>query len=126
MIKYPGGEIAFWTVLFMLAGTYVSYDAFMAGKTGLGIVFAMMPVGCALIWLGVRQAKWLVVVYLAIATLGALILIFSKGFSWSLAIRGIAAAYGAFEFAVWNGNPKHNERAPRTPLNRTQETFRED
>jgi len=119
MIKYPGGEIAFWTILFILAGSYVSYETFMAGKTGLAIVFAMLPVGCALIWLDVRQAKWLVVAYLAMAALGALIFIFTKGFSPSVAIRGILASFGAFEFAVWNGNPKDG-------LSRERRRARED
>ena len=46
MIKYPGGEIAFWSILFIVAGAFVSYTTFAAGKIGLGFVFAMMPVGC--------------------------------------------------------------------------------
>lgn len=58
MLKNPGSEIAFWSILFILAGTLVSYTAFADGKTGLGLLFAMLPVGCALIWLDVRPAKW--------------------------------------------------------------------
>ena len=91
--------------MLMAAGCYVSYDAFAAGKTGLGFVFAMLPLGCALMWLDVREAKWLVVVYLGIATFGAGALMIVNGFSWSLAIRGIIAACGAYQFASWNGNP---------------------
>lgn len=105
MIKYPGGEIAFWSILFVLAGTYVSYSTFAEGKTGLGFMFSLLPVGCALIWLDVRPAKWLVVVYLSIATLGAIAMLFLKGFDTSVASRACLAALGAYEFAAWNGGP---------------------
>jgi hypothetical protein len=105
MIKYPGGDIAFWSILFILAGSFVSYTSFAAGNTGMGAVFAMLPVGCALIWLDVRPAKWLVVAYLGIATLGAVAMLFANGFTTSLAVRGALAAYGAFQFATWDGGP---------------------
>ena len=105
MIKNPGGEIAFWSILFFVAGTFVSYTTFAVGKIGLGCVFAMLPVGCALIWLDVRPAKWLVVTYLGIAAFGAIAMLFANGFTTSLAIRGALAAYGAFQFAIWDGGP---------------------
>ena len=106
MIKYPGGDLALWTLLFLVAGTFVTYDSFASGKTGMGFVFATLPVGCALIWLDVREAKWLVVAYLALATFGAIIALSSQGFSWSMALRGSLAALGVFEFARWDGNPE--------------------
>jgi hypothetical protein len=105
MIKYPGGEIAFWSILFFVAGAFVSYTTFADGKIGLGCMFAMLPVGCALIWLDMRPAKWLVVTYLGIATFGAIAMLFANGFTTSLAIRGALAAYGAFQFAIWDGGP---------------------
>jgi len=109
MIKYPGGEIAFWSILFILAGTLVSYLSFADGNVAMGVVFAMLPVGCALIWLDVRPAKWLVVAYLSIATLGAIALLFKNGFTTSLAIRGALAAWGAVQFAIWDGGPNSDE-----------------
>jgi hypothetical protein len=105
MIKSPGPGLTLYTLLLMAAGCYVAYDAFAVGKTGLGFVFAMLPLGCALMWLDIREAKWLVVVYLGIATLGAGVMMLANGFSWSLAIRGIIAGCGAYQFATWNGNP---------------------
>lgn len=105
MIKNPGGEIAFWSVLFILAGIFVSYTSFAAGEIGLGIVFAMLPVGCVLIWLDIRAAKWLVAFYFGIAALGATGMLFANGFTWSLLIRAAMAAYWAVQFVRWNGKP---------------------
>ena len=104
-MKNPGGEIAIWSLLWILAGSFITYTTFAAGKTGLGVVFALLPIGCALIWFDVRPAKWLVVAYLGIATVGALGMMVANGFSLSLLARGGVAAYSAFIFARWNGGP---------------------
>ena len=108
MIKNPGGNITFWTILYLIAGTYITYGNFAEGKTGMGFVFAMLPVGCALIWLDIREAKWLVVVYLGIATLGAVAALMSIGWNLRIALQGATAVYSAFEFVQWNGNPNVN------------------
>lgn len=106
MIKYPGGDMAFWTVLFIIAGSLVSYLAFAAGNVGLGVMFALLPVGCALIWLDVRPAKWLVAAYLSFAVVGAIALLVVKGFDTKIAVQGGLAAWGAFTFATWKGGPR--------------------
>ena len=72
MIRYPGGEVALWSILWILAGSFVSYMSFNEGKTAVACVFAIMPLGCLLMWLDIRPAKWLVVFYLSIATPGAI------------------------------------------------------
>jgi hypothetical protein len=106
MIKYPGGDIAFWSLLFIAAGGFVTYDEFANGTALLGSIFAILPIGCILIWFDVRSAKWLVVGYMTIAFLSVLFLLFVQGFDVSRVIRGISAAIGAVEFATWNGGPK--------------------
>ena len=120
MVRNPGGEVALWSILMILAGSYVSYTAFMEGKTALACVFAMMPVGCLLMWLNVRPAKWLVVFYLGIATFGAISMTAKNGISLPIPARGVAAAYFAIIFAKWKGSPSARfDEASLSPFTET-------
>ena len=109
MLKNPGGDVAYWSILWIIAGSYVAYTTFAAGRTGMGFVFAMLPVGCALIWLDIREAKWLVVAYLGIAFLGAILITLTQGFTWYLLLRGALAGYTAVAFAKWDGGPNSSK-----------------
>ena len=105
MIKNPGSDIAFWTILFMLSGVFVSYTSFAEGKTFLGLVFGALPMSCVLIWLDIRPAKWIVSGYFLVAMIGSIFVLSSKGFSWNILFRGCLAGYIACLFAKWNGGP---------------------
>ena len=105
MIKYPGGEMAFWSILFILAGSFVSGLSFSNGQVVLGSLFAVLPIGCILIWFDVRSAKWLVVAYLSLAVLACTFMLFQDGFKWGTLFRGLTALIGAITFATWNGGP---------------------
>lgn len=107
MLKSPGGEVAFWSILWIFAGTFLVYSYLSQGQFAWEIFYVMLPIGCGLIWLDIRPAKWLVVTYLSLAVLGAVISLASKGFSWSVLAKGGFAAYTAILFATWIGNPKH-------------------
>lgn len=107
MLKSPGGEVAFWSILWILAGTFLVYSHLSQGQIALGMLYVMLPIGCALIWLDIRPAKWLVVVYLSLAVLGVGMSLAGKGLSWSVLAKGGFAAYTLILFATWNGNPKH-------------------
>lgn len=105
MIKYPGGDIAFWSLLFITAGGFVSYDAFANAKPLMGSIFAALPIGCVLIWFDIRSAKWLIVAYLSFAVFAVVAMLIVHGFNISRALRGLCAAIGAIQFATWNGGP---------------------
>ena len=105
MIKYPGGDIAFWSILFIVAGGVVSGMSFSNGEVVFGVLFAVLPVSCILIWLDVRPAKWLVVAYLCIALVGIAATFAQDGFMWKTLFQGLAALSGAISFATWNGGP---------------------
>jgi hypothetical protein len=105
MIKYPGGEVAFWTVLWTLAGSFVSYTSFEAGKTGLSVVFAVLPLASALLWLDIRQAKWLIIAYCAFATLGGIVMLFAKGVELRIVGQLVGAVYSIALLLRWNGGP---------------------
>ena len=105
MIKYPGGEVAVWTILWILAGSFVSYTSFQSGKTGLGIIFAVLPVASALLWLDVRQAKWLIIAYCAFATLGGISMLFARGFELRIASHLVGAVYSIVLLLRWTGGP---------------------
>ena len=57
MIKYPGGEIAFWSIVFLVVMAPLTYDLFAAGKILVGCIGTILPVGCVLIWFDIRPAK---------------------------------------------------------------------
>ena len=103
MIKNPGGEVAFLTVLGILAGSFLAYTSFQAGKTGLGVVFAVLPVASALLWLDIRQAKWLIIAYCALATLGGILALFAKGLELRIAGQMVAAIYSIVLLLRWDG-----------------------
>ena len=105
MIKYPGGEVAFWTLLWIFAGSFVSYLSFQAEKTSLGVLFAMLPVASALLWLDVRQAKWLIIAYCALATVGGIVMLFAKGFELRIATQISGAIYSIVLLLRWDGGP---------------------
>ena len=105
MIKYPGGEVAFWTVLWMLAGSFLAYFTFQAGKTGLGVVYATLPVASALLWLDIREAKWLIIAYCAFATLGGILLLYANGFEMRIVGQLVGAIYSIVLLLRWNGGP---------------------
>jgi len=71
-----------------------------------GDFVGVLPLACIAIWFDVRPAKWIVVGYLSIATLGAGILLLKNGFSVKLVMRGLASVCGAIQFATWNGGPR--------------------
>lgn len=103
MIKYPGGAIAFWSIVFILVATPLAYAKFVDGKIGVGLLAITLPLACTLIWLNVRQAKWLVVAYLGLSTLGAIVMMFTNGRTLELALVTALGAYTSFRFAVWDG-----------------------
>ena len=105
MIKYPGGTIAFWSVVFIVVATPLAYTKFADGKIGFGFLVATLPIGCALIWLGVRPAKWLVATYLGFAALRAVAMLFTDGVTLEPALGAALGVYTAFQFAVWDGCP---------------------
>ncbi|TWT81717.1 hypothetical protein CA13_31700 [Planctomycetes bacterium CA13] len=105
MIKYPGGTIAFWSVVYILVATPLAYSKFADGKFGLGFLVATLPIGCALIWFRVRPVKWLVATYLGLAALRAIALLFTDGLDLEPALGAALGAYTAFQFAVWDGGP---------------------
>ena len=103
MIKYPGGEIAFWSIVFLVVMAPLTYDLFAAGKILVGCIGTILPVGCVLIWFDIRPAKWLAAGYLACSGLGAIWLLISQGWSLQLALCTALAAYTAYQFAIWDG-----------------------
>lgn len=105
MIKFPGTEMAIWTVLWMLAGSYVSIDAFMAGSYGSAFLFSVLPIGCALIWLDIREGKWLMIAYFVFAVLGGLAIAVTRGPTLIATLRTLIAAYCIYITAIWNGGP---------------------
>lgn len=124
MIKYPGGDIAWWTLLFMLAGTYLSYDAFSRGNMVLASVFGILPMACVLIWLDIRAAKWFLVAYLAFVSVGLILMMTIREFQWRTFLKALTSAYGAYEFATWNGNPNAAPPADEFPLDEEQDEHR--
>jgi hypothetical protein len=104
-MKNPGGEVAVWTVLWMIAGTFVAFVTLREGNIALGLIFATLPVACALIWFDIRAAKWIIVTYLGIAVLGGLAALFTRGFTVLLVIRIIVAAYFVSVMLRWQGGP---------------------
>jgi hypothetical protein len=105
MIKYPGGEVALWTILWIVAGSFVSYTSFQAGRTGLGVIFAVLPLASALLWFDIRPAKWLIVAYCAFAILGGILMFLAKGFELRIAVQLAAAVYSIVLLVRWNGGP---------------------
>lgn len=103
MFKSPGGLVAFWSVVLILAGGYVAYDSFSQGKMLLGWIFLIPVVGGILMWLDVRMGKWLVAGYLAFVTFGVAMRLSSVDLDVSLIARGLMAGYGAYLFAKWDG-----------------------
>jgi len=105
MIKYPGGEIAFWSVTFLVVAGVGTYGLFADGKPLFGCLGAILPVGCALVWFGVRQAKWLVAGYLGCSAAAAFWMLIYQGWRIELALVVALAAYVAYMFAKWDGRP---------------------
>src|SRR5690242_17088805 len=104
-MKYPGNEVAIWTILWAIAGAVVAFTSFRSGSVGLGVVFAVLPIACALIWFDIGGAKWVIVGYFSIAAIGAITLLFTRGFTWIAGMRIIMAMYFAFTMARWQGGP---------------------
>jgi hypothetical protein len=105
MIRYPGGEVAFWTTLWMLAGGYISYTFFQAGEMALGVVFAVLPIASLLIWFDVRQAKWLIIAYCGLGTTGGCVLLITKGIQMRIVGQMVGAIYTIVLLWRWNGGP---------------------
>jgi hypothetical protein len=104
-MKYPGAEVAVWTILWMIAGSVVAFMTFQEGRTTLALIFAALPIACALIWFDIRAAKWIIVAYFGIAALGGVIALFTGNFSWLLLLRVIVAAYFITMMVRWQGGP---------------------
>lgn len=105
MIKNPGGEVALWSVLWILAGLFLSYMSLQAGKTGLCVMYAILAVASVLLWLDIRQAKWLIIVYFAFATFGGIVALSTIGLDLRLAGQMFAAIYSIVLLWRWDGGP---------------------
>lgn len=106
MMKYPGAEIAFWSLAFICVATAGTYNLVADGKILFGCIGAILPVGCVLVWFDIRSAKWLVAGYLACSGLAACWMLVSQGWRLELALIVGLAAYVAYRFAAWDGRPE--------------------
>lgn len=105
-MKYPGHEMAFWSLLFFVACAVVGTTSFLAGKMGMGVLMVLPAIGCALLWFDVREAKWMVVAFLCLTLLAGTVALFAKDFSWRILLRLAGQIYITYFFATWDGNPK--------------------
>lgn len=105
MIKSPGGELTVWTALWAAAGVFLSYLAFRDGKPGLAVVYAVLAVASASLWFDIRQAKWILIAYFAVATLGGLVSLASRGFDWHVATQIAVGLYSIYLLLSWNATP---------------------
>ena len=113
MIKNPGGEVAFWSVLLVIAGATVTYQTFADGKTVLGFIFLLPALAAASLWFGVRWTKWILVAYFAVVCLGGLVQL-AQAFSWYRIGKLFVAGYTIQMFARWNGPPQDDDDDPVT------------
>lgn len=111
MIKYPGGEVAIWTVIWILAGSVVSYTSFQDGKISLSIIFAIPAVAAALLWFDIRAAKWVIMGYYGFVLLGVIVRLFEGGFELRTAVRTLLPVYTIFLLARWDGGPHAKEES---------------
>lgn len=104
-MKSPGGELAIWTVLWAALGAVLSYVAFRDGKPGFALIFALLVIASACLWFGVRQAKWVLIAYFAIAALGGLVLLVARGLELRIAGQLFIALYSIYLLVPWKGAP---------------------
>jgi hypothetical protein len=104
-MKSPGGELAVWTVLWAAAGAFLACLAFRDGKPGLAVVYAILTVASACLWLDIRQAKWVMIAYCAVGTLGGLVLLVARGLELRVAAQLLVGIYSIYLLVRWNGAP---------------------
>jgi len=105
MIKNPGGEVAVWSVLWILFGSLLCYTSFQVGDTGMGVIFGMVAVAWVLLWLDMRQAKWLIIAYCAFATFGGILALLARGIELRIASQLFGVIYTMVLLLRWDGGP---------------------
>jgi hypothetical protein len=105
MIKYPGGEVAFWTILWIVAGGYVSYTYFQDGQTIVGSMIGVLPVASVLIWLDVRQAKWIIIAYFSMALVAGIWKSMTTELEFKIVRQMVLACFSIFALVRWHGGP---------------------
>ena len=82
-------------------GGFLCCVAFRDGKPGFAVAYAVLPAASACLWFGIRQAKWVMIAYFAVATLGGLVLLVTRGLELRLAgqlmSRFIRSAFSPLE-----------------------------
>lgn len=104
-MKSLGGDLAIWTVLWAAAGAFLAYEAFRDGKPGLAVVYTVLTVASVCLWFGIRQAKWPLVAYFAVATVGGLALLVTRGPEWRVAAHIAVGLYSIYLLVRWNAAP---------------------
>jgi hypothetical protein len=88
-----------------VGGAFLSYLAFRDGKPGFAVVYAVLTVASACLWFDIRQAKWIIIAYFAVATLGGLVLLVARGLELRLAAQLLVGLYSIYLLVRRNDMP---------------------
>jgi hypothetical protein len=101
-MKRPEGELAFWTVLWTVAGIVLSYAAFHHGQHGFAIIYAALALAAISLLCGIREIKWVLIGYFGIAFIGSLVDFFALGIELRTVGHLLIAAYSLYLLLSWN------------------------
>ncbi len=99
--KNPGGDLTWLTPLWLLAGGFLAYVNFSEGAVVFGLLYASLALFSLLVWFDLKWVAIPLMIYIGIATLGGILMLFIQGFSWLLLSKLALAGYSLYGLWVW-------------------------
>lgn len=121
--KYPGGGLAWLTLLWFVVGCLLAYHCYAADRYWLGGLFACLAISCALVWFDVRFIYKPLVAFWVLAIAAGLRMIVAKGFTFGRLWQIVLAGYTIRALYVWGTEHERAilEAAPLSALSEPEE-----
>jgi hypothetical protein len=99
--KYPGGHLAWLTLLWLVVGSLVAYHCYASGRDWLGGLFTCLAISCGLVWFDVRFIYKPLAAFWLLAMACGVLMMMLEGFTLRRAWQILLAGYTIYALREW-------------------------